>query len=143
MRRLWGKQKRRNGIGELGPAWIGAIAALITALTAAGFFAGRITATSPGVLDSAPSGSQTVVSAKLGGVDVEKYCKDNFGRHAVIREENVYGWRCNTDQKSTNGVKSDDISVNMTDSCRQQYNRVDAFDRHGSFADPTSWACYD
>lgn len=40
-------QRPRRGrarIGELGPAWITAIAALIVALTGAGFFAGRVTA---------------------------------------------------------------------------------------------------
>lgn len=33
--------------GELGPAWITAIAALIVALTGAGFFVGHVTASSP------------------------------------------------------------------------------------------------
>lgn len=45
---------KRSRIGELGPAWISAIAALLTAMTAAGFFAGRVT--SSGVMsEAAPS----------------------------------------------------------------------------------------
>ncbi len=40
-----GSRGRRLGrIGELGPAWISAIAAVIVALTGAGFFAGRVSA---------------------------------------------------------------------------------------------------
>jgi len=42
--RLPGKKKWK--IWEVGPAWLGAIAALIAALTSAGFFAGRVTASS-------------------------------------------------------------------------------------------------
>jgi hypothetical protein len=40
-------KKDKKGIGELGPVWITAIAALITALTGAGFFVGRSTAPAP------------------------------------------------------------------------------------------------
>lgn len=39
-----GNGRRRGRIGELGPAWISAIAAVIVALTGAGFFAGRVSA---------------------------------------------------------------------------------------------------
>jgi hypothetical protein len=36
--------RQRGGLAHLGPAWISAIAAVISALAAAGFFAGRVTA---------------------------------------------------------------------------------------------------
>jgi hypothetical protein len=53
-----------RGIGESGPAWIGAIAALITALTAAGFFAGRATAPGGATIDTAPSVNNTLSTAQ-------------------------------------------------------------------------------
>ena len=37
---------RLGRIGELGPAWLSALAAVVVALTSAGFFAGRVSATS-------------------------------------------------------------------------------------------------
>ncbi|ATL70788.1 hypothetical protein CRH09_36000 [Nocardia terpenica] len=48
----------KKGFGELGPAWIGAIATLITALTGAGFFVGRSTAPAP-----VPSAHSSVTEA--------------------------------------------------------------------------------
>lgn len=78
----------------------------------------------------------------LGGVDVERYCQQNFDRHAVLREDDAYGWRCNSDPNFTSGVRPDDINVNMTDACRQEYGRTDAYDQYGSFQDPYSWKCY-
>jgi hypothetical protein len=51
-------------IGELGPAWIGAIATLIVALTGAGFFAGRVTA--PTVT---PTQTVTVTPTETPGPD--------------------------------------------------------------------------
>ena len=50
----WGR------IGELGPAWITAIAALIVALTSAGFFAGR--ASAPAKETAAPASTPAVTS---------------------------------------------------------------------------------
>ena len=44
----------RGRIGDLGPAWIYAIAALITAPAAAGFFAGRATAPSTASAEGNP-----------------------------------------------------------------------------------------
>jgi hypothetical protein len=44
-RRLWSitptrnKEKRHGALAELGPAWIGALATLLVALTGVGFFA--------------------------------------------------------------------------------------------------------
>lgn len=78
----------------------------------------------------------------LGGVDVERYCQENFHLHAVLREDNAYGWRCNSNPNFTSGVRSDDTGVSMTDACRQEYGRTDAYDQYGSFRDPYSWKCY-
>jgi hypothetical protein len=52
----------RKGIRELGPAWITAIAALIGALTTAGFIAGRTTspATQSAPVTTSPTTAQTV-----------------------------------------------------------------------------------
>jgi hypothetical protein len=70
-----GTDPPRRGIGriaELGPAWIGAIAALISALTTAGFFAGRVTAPAasgppkPTITPTAPSTSVSTGSDSSG-----------------------------------------------------------------------------
>jgi hypothetical protein len=57
------EESQRRGwarIGELGPAWISAIAAVIVALAAAGFFAGRVTTPTP-----APTETVTVTGQAL------------------------------------------------------------------------------
>src|SRR5205814_8275415 len=50
----------------------------------------------------------------LGGVDLERYCQDGWGLHAILRESNAYGWRCGGDGRP-------DQSISVDDACVQQY----------------------
>lgn len=74
------------------------------------------------------------VSSDLGGIDVERYCQDGWGLHAILRVQNAYGWRCGADGH-------EDQNVSMDDACQQQY-QPEARSRYKSFADPASWVCY-
>jgi hypothetical protein len=89
--------------GELGPAWIGALATLIVALTGAGFFAGRITGqpapqatvtitdpASPNTVGTSPSAPQSVsppaprpAAAVANGVHLGSYSIDLAAGYAV------------------------------------------------------------
>ena len=73
-------------------------------------------------------------SSDLGGIDVERYCQDGWGFHAILRMQDAYGWRCGADGH-------EDQNVSMDDACRQQY-QLEARSRYKSFTDPMSWVCY-
>ncbi|MEV0569222.1 hypothetical protein [Dactylosporangium sp. NPDC050588] len=67
-------------------------------------------------------------------MDLERYCQDGWGLHALLREPNAYGWRCGGDGRP-------DQSVSVDDACLQQYG-PGTRSRYGSFDDPNSWVCY-
>jgi hypothetical protein len=58
---------KKTGWGALGHQWITAIAALITALTGAGFFIGRASAPNGGVAQPAPVTTTVTVQSSVGG----------------------------------------------------------------------------
>lgn len=78
-------------LGELGPAWISALAALIVALTGAGFFAGRVTGQpAPGptatiTVPASPRASTGASSppASAVGKDLGSYTIDLAGNYGV------------------------------------------------------------
>lgn len=78
-------------LGELGPAWISALAALIVALTGAGFFAGRATGQprpSPTVTVTVPASPTTSTGsssppASAVGKDLDSYTVDLAGNYGV------------------------------------------------------------
>ena len=68
--------KRSTRLGELGPAWISAIAALLTAMAAAGFFAGRVTSPPGDTSEAAPSGTSARESVSVPEVAPAKSLMD-------------------------------------------------------------------
>jgi hypothetical protein len=77
-------------LGELGPAWISALAALIVALTGAGFFAGRVTGQPgprPTVTVTAPAnaaaGSASPPGLAVAGTQLGSYPIDLTGDYGV------------------------------------------------------------
>jgi hypothetical protein len=73
-------------------------------------------------------------ASNLGGIDVERYCQEGWGLHAILRTHDAYGWRCGADGH-------EDQNVSMDDACQQQYQPA-ARSRYKSFTDPSSWVCY-
>lgn len=90
-----GQDSRRgflSRLGELGPAWITALAALLVALTSAGFFAGRAAGQprpSPTVTVTAPArigqgeGSSSPPAAATAGTQLGSYPVDLTGSYGV------------------------------------------------------------
>ena len=64
--------KDKKGIGELGPVWITSLAALITALTGAGFFVGRSTAPMPAASNVAGKGAESVAVQQVSSAPGSK-----------------------------------------------------------------------
>ncbi len=71
----------------------------------------------------------------LGGIDVDRYCKDRFGgtARAELVENTAWGWRCR--------IGRDLVSLSMDNACRFQYNNQRAYSQARDSRNPYSWIC--
>ena len=74
----------------------------------------------------------------LGGIDIDKYCKDRFGRagiaaRAELVENTAWGWRCR--------VGRDLVSLSLDNACRFQYENQSAYSKARDSGNPYSWIC--
>lgn len=73
----------------------------------------------------------------LGGLDLDRYCKEKFGPNAVARLFGGTDWFC------TGSGTFNEISPNrMTEACEWQYGRSDLYARMLNPTDPYSWRCF-
>jgi hypothetical protein len=87
---------------------------------------------------------QTPVSSGatiLGSVNLETYCEQNFGMHAVLRFPNTWGWRCSLSQTKASGERLGDEDISVNQACAQQYGS-DSISHYRSYDVPSSWYCY-
>ena len=79
------------------------------------------------VLFAATSG--TYAQTRLGGLDLQSYCRENFGRNVHLIGPTVNDWRCGRS------------SFSVRNACRQTYG-FGARAAYSNFNDPYSWYCY-
>jgi hypothetical protein len=72
----------------------------------------------------------------IGGIDVDKYCRDRFGEgsKSELVENTAWGWRCR--------IRQDLVSLSMDNACRFQYKNQNAYARPHNERDPYSWQCF-
>jgi hypothetical protein len=92
-------------------------------------------ATDPGQIPL-PNGAQ-----QLGGVDLNRYCSNGWGLHAVLRFADTWGWRCSPSTVPAAGNRIGDQDVSVDDACAQQYGSG-AKSHYGDYNDPNSWFCW-
>jgi hypothetical protein len=74
---------------------------------------------------------------KLGGVNLDGYCRSIGYLGTTLVSKNAYGWRC---VPSSEGDQL--VGINMRSACQWQYNAPKAIDRMGNYHDPYSWKCW-
>ncbi len=77
----------------------------------------------------------------LGSVNLETYCRQDFGMHAVLRFPNTWGWRCSPSQTKASGERLGDEDISVNQACAQQYGSG-AISHYRSYDVSTSWSCY-
>jgi hypothetical protein len=77
----------------------------------------------------------------LGSVNLETYCEQNFGMHAVLRFPNTWGWRCSLSQTQASGERLGDEDISVDQACVQQYGSG-ATSHYSTYDVPSSWYCY-
>jgi hypothetical protein len=98
----------------------------------------------PGQIPSATDPGQTPLPAgarRLGGVDLNQYCSNGWGLHAVLRFPNTWGWRCSPSTVPAAGNRIGDQYISVDDACAQQYGSG-AKSHYGDYNDPNSWFCW-
>ncbi len=97
-----------------------------------------------GDVPSATDPGQTPVPSGaiiLGPVNLETYCGQNFGMHAVLRFPNTWGWRCSPSQTQASGERLGDEDISVDQACAQQYGSG-AISHYLTYGVPSSWYCY-
>jgi hypothetical protein len=77
----------------------------------------------------------------LGPVNLERYCQDGWGMHAVLRFPNTWGWRCSPSPVPASGERLGDQDISVADACTQQYGN-NAKSHYRVYVHPSSWFCY-
>jgi hypothetical protein len=76
-------------------------------------------------------------AGELGGVNMDTYCRTNFGWDFVtaeLGEHTAWGWYCYADRSGSH-------EIDVGDACRQQYSNPNAYARAKNPNDPYSWVC--
>jgi hypothetical protein len=77
-----------------------------------------------------------------GSPDIEQYCQQWWGgRHAVLRYQNTWGYRCADDSTSWPGNRVGDLYISMTDACDRFFG-ASAVDHYANYRDPSTWQCF-
>jgi hypothetical protein len=74
-------------------------------------------------------------------VDLERYCQDGWGMHAVLRFPNTWGWRCSSSPIQASGTRLGDQDISVAQACAEQYGDG-ATSNYRVYTDPNSWFCY-
>jgi hypothetical protein len=82
-----------------------------------------------------------VGASERGGVDIERYCSQGWGYHAVLRFPVAWGWRCAPRRTEAEGNRVGDQNVDLDRACAQQYIEG-ARSRYRQYQDPSSWFCW-
>lgn len=67
--------------------------------------------------------------SRLGGVNLDKYCLENYGVGAKLIDKTAYGWRCGA------------LHISMQEACQKFYG-AGAKAAYEDFSKPYSWYCH-